>query len=87
MATKNKKQKKEDIIGLKELRLHMDKYIKKVHRGESFTVVRRSRPVFRITPPDEEGQWEVVTDFTQINKNGVDARKILKELRKLNASS
>lgn len=41
---------KSNIVGLKELREDMDKYIALVDKGESFTVVRRSRPVFKIAP-------------------------------------
>lgn len=71
-----------NIIGLRELRENMDKYLALVQKGRSFTVVRRSKPVFKIAPLSEDTeQWETVADFTKINKNGVDARKILKQLR------
>ena len=76
---------KTHILGLKELRENMQKYTSLVERGESFIVVKKSKPVFKIVPPDSEEQWEMVADFTKINKNGVDAEKILKALRKLNA--
>ncbi|MEK7560834.1 MAG: hypothetical protein AAB539_02655 [Patescibacteria group bacterium] len=42
------------IIGLKELRERTERYITRIRRGESFLVVRRSRPVFKISPPEEE---------------------------------
>ena len=73
------------ILGLKELRENVQKYASLVERGESFIVVKKSKPLFKIVPPESEDQWETVIDFTQINKNGVDAEKILKALRKLNA--
>jgi len=76
---------KTHILGLKELRENMQKYASLVEKGESFIVVRKSKPVFKIVPPESEDQWETVADFTEINKNGVDAEKILKALRKLNA--
>lgn len=77
MAIKN-------IIGLKELRENTETYIKRVNRGESITVVRRSTPLFRLTPVDaEEIGWETVADFTTIEKNGIPARDILASLRKV----
>ena len=76
---------KTHILGLKELRENMQKYASLVERGESFIVVKKSKPVFKIVPPDSEDQWETVADCTEINRNGIDAEKILKVLRKLNA--
>lgn len=79
---------KTQILGLKELRENMQKYASRVERGESFVVVKKSKPLFKIFSVDEdEGLWETVIDFTKINKNGVDAKRILRELRKLNAHS
>ncbi len=74
---------KHNIVGLKELREDMDKYIARVDKGESFTVVRRSRPVFKIAPVDEESGWETVVDFTQIDKKGVLAEEVLAALRRI----
>jgi prevent-host-death family protein len=77
MAAKN-------IIGLKELRENTETYIKRVNRGESITVVRRSTPLFRLTPVDaEEIGWETVVDFTSLDEKGVSARDILASLRKM----
>lgn len=79
---------KTHILGLKELRENMQKYASRVEKGESFIVVKKSKPLFKISSIDEdEGQWETVIDFTKIKKNGVDARKVLQALRKLNAHS
>lgn len=78
----------QNIIGLRDLRENMDKYLTQIERGKSFTVVRRSRPMFKISPLSEDNErWETIADFTKINKKGVDARKILKALRKLDAHS
>lgn len=77
----------ERIIGLKELRENMDRYTAAVQRGNSFVVLRRSKPLFKMIPPEENERWETVADFTEINKNGVSAREILKTLRNLNARS
>lgn len=73
-----------NIIGLKELRENTEPYIRRVGRGESITVMRRSTPIFRLTPVDaEETGWESVIDFTLIDKRGVSGRDILAALRKL----
>jgi len=78
---------KTHILGLKELRENMQKYVSRVEKGESFIIVKKSKPIFKISSPDEEdGLWETVVDFTKINKNGVDAKRVLRELRKLNAN-
>lgn len=84
MATKTKN--KINIIGLKELRLNTEKYINRLGNGESFTVVRRSRPVFNMVPFDEDDNslWETVVDFRQINKGGVSAEKVYKMIKKFN---
>lgn len=74
------------IIGLKELRENTEKYIGAVGRGRSFTVVRRSRPIFKVMPVDkwgDEGKWETLIDFRKIKKRGVLASEVLKALRKV----
>lgn len=76
---------KNTIVGLKELRENINTYIAEVRKGKSFIVVRKSKPVFKIVPSESEEQWERVADFTRVNKYGVPAATILKELRKLNA--
>lgn len=77
---------KNKIIGLKDLRLNTSKYINRLDRGETFTVVRRSRPIFNMIPYDEDNDnlWETVVDFTKINRKGVRAELVLKSLKKLN---
>lgn len=76
-----------NILGLKELRENMQKYASLVEGGKSFVVVKKSKPLFKMVPPELEEEWEMVADFTKINKNGVDARRVLRELRKLNANA
>ncbi len=82
MATKVKNQ----IIGLKDLRINTSKYINRLNKGESFTVVKRSKPVFKVIPFDEDDDslWETVVDFTKINPRGVPAEKVLKALTRFN---
>ena len=81
----NTKTQKKNYVGLKELRENMETYIKRVNKGESFTVFRRSTPLFRLAPiyTEEEG-WETVIDFTKINKHGVPIEDVLAAIKKIN---
>jgi len=71
---------KNAIVGLRELRENIESYIAQVKKGESFIVVRRSKPVLRISSPDEEELWERVVDFTKIRKGGVPLTQLLSRL-------
>ena len=83
MATTPKLNK---IVGVKELRENLEVYIDAVSKGKSFTVVRRSKPVFTIAPIGDEwgdeGTWETIADFTAINKKGVPIEEVLAALKK-----
>ena len=74
--------KKDIIVGLKELRENMETYISRVRKGDSFIVVRKSKPVFKISLPDEDAEelWETVIDFTKIRKGGVPLEDIISRL-------
>ncbi|MEX2054213.1 MAG: hypothetical protein WD883_03250 [Candidatus Colwellbacteria bacterium] len=70
-----------NVIGLKELRENVDKYISKVEKGESFVVLKKSKPVFRISSPmEDDAMWEIVVDFTKVRKGGVEIEDILSRL-------
>ncbi|MFH1178219.1 MAG: type II toxin-antitoxin system prevent-host-death family antitoxin [bacterium] len=76
------------IIGLKDLRENTEQYISRVKKGKSFLVVRRSKPIFRVSPVDEfgdEGLWDTVVDFTKINKNGMPISDVIASLKRLHA--
>ena len=76
---------KTSIVGLKDLREHTEKYVSQIKHGKTFTVVRRSKPIFKISPADEwgdEGIWETVADFQQLFPKGVSAKVLLRALRK-----
>ena len=64
------------------MRENLSRYTDQVERGKSFTVVRRSKPLFRMVPIDEDddGQWERVIDFTKIKKGGVPIDEVLARL-------
>ena len=72
---------KDSIIGLKNLREHMETYISQIEKGKSFIVVRRSKPLFKISSIEEEdGVWESIIDFTEIKKGGVSLAELMKRL-------
>ena len=76
---------KSNIIGFKELRENADKYIDAVENGRSFTIVRKSKPIFKMVPVDEwgdEGVWEPFIDFRDKNGKGIEAGKLVKMLKK-----
>ena len=67
---------------MKELRERMDYFVKAVQeKGESFIVVRRSKPLFKIIPlSQDEDRWEEVIDLTKVRKGGVDIDEVLARL-------
>ena len=71
----------DNLIGLKELRENVDTYVSEVQKGKSFIVVRRSRPLFKLSPPDEDSElWERIIDFTKIKKGGIAIKNLLSRL-------
>jgi prevent-host-death family protein len=42
------------IIGLKELRQNASQIAERAQKGERFIVVKRSKPMFTISPPQEK---------------------------------
>lgn len=70
------------IIGLKELRQDTENYISQIENGRSFIVIRRSKPIFKIVPPEnaDEAEWETVVDFTKLRKGGIVLAELLKRL-------
>ncbi len=75
------KNNRQSIVGLKELRENVDTYINAVERGRSFVVVRKSKPVFKISSAEDSDElWEQVVDFTKIKKGGISIDKFLARL-------
>lgn len=70
----------ENLIALKDLRLNMDKYANQVKTGKSFIVLKQSKPLFKISPVDEDNSWEEVINFTKIKKGGVNIDELLAAL-------
>lgn len=69
-----------NLIHLKELRENVSKYAERVAKGGSFIVMRRSKPLFKITPVDDDG-WETIIDFTAVVKGGISAQELLKRMK------
>jgi len=70
----------ENLIALKDLRLNMDKYATAVKAGQSFIVLKQSKPLFKLTPINEDNDWEEVINFTKIKRGGVDINALLTAL-------
>ena len=73
-------QKNSAIVGVKELRQNLDNYISQIKKGKSFTIVKRSQPVFKISPIDNEEMWEEIIDFTKMKNGGVKIEEILSRI-------
>ena len=52
------------IIGLKEFRNNTDIWIKHIKHGHELVVLKRSEPVFKVSPIND-GDWEEAIDFTK----------------------
>lgn len=77
----NLKHMENALIGLKELRENAGDYIAQIQKGKTFIVMRRSRPVFKISPTDDcQDFWEPVVDFTKIKKGGVPLKSLLSRI-------
>ena len=69
-----------NTVSLKELREQFPKYIEAIAGGQSFVVVKRSKPIFQINPVSDNGEWQTIADFTKIAGRGVPADEILAQL-------
>ncbi len=73
----------QNIIGLRDLRENLKSYSEKIAQGNSFMVVKRSKPIFKIIPPfsgKQEEKWEEAIDFTKIKKGGVEIDELIARL-------
>ena len=71
-----------EVIKLKDLRTNLDRYLSKLDKVEGFTVIRRSEPIFNISPVKNsvDELWEPVIDFTRLKKGGIQINDILSRL-------
>lgn len=74
-------------ISIKELRQNLSEIANRVEKGESYRVIRRSKPSFFILNIDSEvpeEDWETIVDFTDGGKtNGVRAEEVINMIRKI----
>ena len=69
------------IIGLKELRQNASQIAERAQKGEHFTVVKRSKPVFEISPPSQQNSG--IQDLNDWTKQAIARyRPALKALHK-----
>lgn len=71
------------IVGLKELRNNMEKYISRVEQGESITVFRRATPLFKLTPlsTGAEDGWETIINFQDEFGEGMPIDELLRSIQ------
>lgn len=70
----------EYIIGLKDFRMDVEKYAQAVEDGASVIVARKSKPLFKLSPVNDDSEWEAVVDFTKIKKGGININELLSRL-------
>lgn len=70
------------LVNLKDLRENVSAYADRVAKGDSFIVMRRSKPLFKISPVADQG-WETIIDFTQFKKDGISASELLTRMQSL----
>ncbi len=69
----------ENLIGLKDFRQKTEYYANQIDRGATFIVMRKNKPLFRISQI-EDREWETVIDFTKIKHGGVNMNDLLSRL-------
>lgn len=73
-------------ISIKELRMNLSDVADRAEKGETFRVIRRSKPSFVIMKVDtdaEDGKWDTVVDFTDDEKTaGMFIKDVMKLLKK-----
>ncbi|MDO8649086.1 MAG: hypothetical protein Q7R81_04885 [Candidatus Peregrinibacteria bacterium] len=76
-------------LSIKELREQLSDIADRAERGESFRIIRRSKPSFMIMKVDADAselEWETVVDFTDGGKKAgmpvEDVVKIIKKIRR-----
>lgn len=72
----------EHIVGLRKFREDIGAIEAGIAAGRSFVVVRRSKPIFKVSGLDgnDERLWETVADFTKVRRGGVCIKDLLSRL-------
>ena len=72
------------IISIRDFRQSLAAVADSVMKGETFTVMRRSRPAFVVKPfeGDDDLQWKTLIDFTEGGKReGIPADKLYEAMK------
>jgi len=74
-------------LSIKELRQQLSDVADRAERGESFRIIRRSKPSFVIMNVDADAselEWETVVDFTDGGKKrGMPVEDVVKIIKKI----
>lgn len=70
-------------VGIKEFQQHASRFSKRVQQGETIIVFSRSKPVMKVVPVDDDGEWETVIDFTEFRKGGIPLSELKQKLEEL----
>ena len=75
-------------ISIKEFREHLAQFADRIESGETFRVIRRSKPSFIVMKIDDdasEREWETLIDFTDGGKKtGVPLTSAVEILKRMN---
>jgi prevent-host-death family protein len=75
-------------ISLRDFRKNAQQVIDAVEKGKTFTVIKHSRPVLKLSKPDldewgEKGRWTSVGDFREIFPKGVSVDELLDAMKEI----
>ncbi len=71
----------EQSISTKELRENLPKVRAGLRRGQSYTIIYRSKPIANLRPINtDEDRWETAVDFTKLKKGGIEIDDLLSRL-------
>lgn len=74
-------------ISIKNFRTNLAEIADEIEDGNTYVIIRRSKPSFKVVPitSDNDEEWETVVDFTDGGKsNGAKIEDVLAILKKLN---
>jgi len=70
-----------NLVGIKELKQNTAHYAELVRKGQSFIVVKKTKPLFKLAPLDStEDGWEEVVDFTKLHRGGIKIKELIARL-------
>jgi antitoxin (DNA-binding transcriptional repressor) of toxin-antitoxin stability system len=65
-----------NLISFRQLSANLTSYAERVKKNnENFIILKKSKPIFKISPIDED-VWETVVDFSSISHDGAPIAKV-----------